>query len=322
MKKYNIVILGGCGFVGKHLSALLSQSGHSITVLTRNRAKNREMWVLPNTRCVQNSDFSSAHLETLFQGHDILINLIGTINAPGSGGLGYRQVHCDITENAIAAAMEVGISRYLHMSTMNAGSEASHYLRSKGQAELMVMASADANFHVTCFRPSIIYGNKDHFLRNFGFLLKCSPWGFPLVCAQSKMMPVFVGDVVRALVNSIDKEDTFEKTFNLAGPKDYTLKQLVNRVAEACDLNQRAISVPNLLAQCLGIVGNFIPQSAFNLDIYRSLQVDSCASSDDLKALAGPVTQLETVIDSLIGTNNQQGRYDKFRSAHLRRFVR
>ena len=91
----HILVLGGTGFVGRHLVARLSAHGHVMTVPTRRYAHGRDLLVHPTVTVLEADVQDDAVLERLVAGKDAVINLIGVLQG-GRGqpyGPGFKQVH-------------------------------------------------------------------------------------------------------------------------------------------------------------------------------------------------------------------------------------
>ncbi|MFV2033222.1 MAG: NAD(P)H-binding protein, partial [Gammaproteobacteria bacterium] len=80
MKHINIVLLGGSGFIGKHLAFELANRGCTVTIPCRRPHRNKDLLVHPNIRVIQSSVFEPGILDSLFQGQDAVINLIGILH--------------------------------------------------------------------------------------------------------------------------------------------------------------------------------------------------------------------------------------------------
>ena len=66
----------------------------------------------------------------------------------------------------------------------------------------------------TTFRPSVVFGQDDRFLNLFADLVKFSPF-IPLGSAGAQFQPVWVEDVARAIVMSLDNPETFGNAYPL-----------------------------------------------------------------------------------------------------------
>ena len=198
MSTHKICLLGGTGFVGKRLAARLSEAGHDIVILTRHRERQRDLLVLPTVRLVQGDVYDPEFLRKQFEDRDTVINLVGILNEKGRDGRGFARVHTELPSMIVEACRQTGVTRLLHMSALHASPAApSHYLRTKAMGEEAVHRAEGADFHVTSFRPSVIFGPGDGFLNRFAGLLRLTPGVFPLACPQARFQPVYVEDVVR-----------------------------------------------------------------------------------------------------------------------------
>jgi uncharacterized protein YbjT (DUF2867 family) len=176
-----------------------------------------------------------------------VINLVGVLHdKTGSPyGPGFLKNHVELTKKIIAAMSAANLKRYIHMSALGASSSgASMYQRSKGDAENLVKAS---DLDWTIFRPSVVFGEKDKFINLFASLQKFAPV-LPLGGAGVKFQPVYVSDVAQAFVKSISMSETIGRVFDLAGPRVYTLAELVNFAGVVGGRKSIVIPLPKPLA--------------------------------------------------------------------------
>jgi NADH dehydrogenase len=64
-----------------------------------------------------------------------------------------------------------------------------------------------------------------------------------------KFQPVWVGDVARAFANCLDNDATAGRTYELCGPKVYTLRELVQFAATAAGHRRPVIALPDGIAR-------------------------------------------------------------------------
>lgn len=271
-----ICVLGGSGFVGQHLVARLVKTGCTVRVLTRQREKYRDLLVLPTLELIE-ADCHNPHvLQHYFQGCDAVINLVGILNEKRDNGRGFARAHVELTRHVIQACQQTGVKRLLHMSALHADARtgSSYYLRSKGAAEDLLRAASD--LHITCFRPSVIFGPGDSFFNNFARLIKLSPGIVPLACAKTRFAPIYVGDVVSAFVQSLNNPHTYGQCYDLCGPKNYTLKELLQYTAKLTGSKRWIIGLGKFPSWLMANIFQYMPLfRPITRDNYRSLQTNS-----------------------------------------------
>jgi NADH dehydrogenase len=279
--KHQICVLGGSGFVGLRVVSALAAEGHSIRVLTRRRERHRELLVLPTVEVIDADVHNPDDLKQHFVGQDTVINLIGILNEKRDNGKGFYHAHVELAQKVIEACKQQGVQRLLHMSALNADAAtgSSYYLRSKGEAEQRVHAAH--GIKVTSFRPSVIFGPGDSFINRFADLLRLTPGVLPLACGKSRFAPVYVGDVAQAMVRSLDNPATYGQRYNLCGPHEYTLQQLVQYSAEVMGLKRTVIPLGKFTSLFQANVLQYFPGKPFSRDNYRSLQTPSVCNKGE-----------------------------------------
>ena len=269
-----IAILGGSGFVGSELCRRLTAEGHTIRVLSRKLATATAISDLPNLTLHHCPEYSASELVRETQSCDVLINLIGILNEKGRDGSGFDAAHYAITQNALQACISNTIPRMLQLSALHADVDGpSHYLRSKGKAETLLNNCRDID--ITIFKPSVIFGPGDSFLNRFADLLRFTPGIFPLACGNARFAPVYVGDVVTAMANSLEQIDSYGNSYELCGPNIYTLKQLVELTGKFSGHSRWVISLPPTLSKLQAMMLELVPGKPMSVDNFRSLSLDS-----------------------------------------------
>jgi uncharacterized protein YbjT (DUF2867 family) len=306
-----IVLLGATGFVGHHLLPALSEAGHQCLVLCRYRPGCRELALIPGVELIQGDIHTPEFLQAQLQGADAVVNLVGILNERGNKGVGFNQAHVELVEKLIAACSGAGVKRLLHMSALNAGKGDSHYLISKGEAENLIRNAPDLNS--TIFQPSVIFGDGDAFFNRFASLLSLM-WMLPLACPQAKMQPVWVGDVVAAMTATLLDPETIGKTMVLVGPKQYSLKELVELTACHAGLKCKVFGLSGGMSRLQGHLMDFVPGKPFSSDNYRSLQVDNVSTENSLPYFGIHPHPVEGVLDAYLDGSIHQAKLDRCRA--------
>ncbi len=301
MAKHYICMLGGTGFVGRRLTAHLSEAGHDVVILTRHRERYRDLLVLPTVRLVQGDVHDPEFLRQQFQGRDTVINLIGILNEKGRDGRGFARVHAELPEKIVQACRQTGVVRLLHMSALPASPTGpSDYLRSKGRGEQLVHAAGSGALAVTSFRPSVIFGPRDSFTNRFAALLRRVPWVFPLACPDARLQPVYVENVVHALAAALDRHETYGQRYNLCGPQAYSLQEIVAYLARVMGLRRRILPLGRGLSYLQALLLQFAPGKPFTPDNYRSLSVAGTCPAGFPPVFGITPARLEEIVPSYL----------------------
>lgn len=310
-----IVLFGATGFVGRHLLGRLARDGHPLTVVTRNRARHRELAVIPGVRMVQCDPHDATRIMAVVEGHDVVVNLVGILNERGFGGRGFRQVHVELPRNLVEACKRHGIRRMLHMSALNADRGQSHYLKSKGEAEDLIRLARHVD--VTIFRPSVIFGPDDSFLNRFAALLRISPV-LPLARPRARFAPVHVGDVAEAFAQALTRRETIGQTLELCGPETWSLIEIVRWIRGQLRLRRMIIGLPDWAGWLQGRVLDFVPGKPFSSDNFKSLKLDSVCNRNDFETLGLRPRSMSRLAPTWLGGGDRQRRLRDYRK-HARR---
>jgi uncharacterized protein YbjT (DUF2867 family) len=312
MRLLSIVVLGGTGFLGTRLVARLIKEGHRVTVLSRDREQHRHLLVLPGLTLENCDVYQEAQLSERFRGQDVIINLVGILNERGFGGAGFRRAHTELTQTVLQAARSAGVARLLQVSALKAAPNApSYYLRSKGEAEKLIRDQSAVDW--TIFEPSVIFGPGDSFLNRFSALLALPV--LPLARPNSRFQPVFVDDVVDALLHCLHGGACSRQTYELGGPKVYSLREIVELVAKLTGRRRWVIGLPNVLASLQGLLMNFVPGRPFSSDNYRSLKVDSVCVEDGFSRLGIKPQSMAAAARLFLGSQEDNARLSENRAA-------
>ncbi|MDX1698906.1 MAG: complex I NDUFA9 subunit family protein [Thiohalobacterales bacterium] len=317
LRTETVCIIGGTGFVGRHLAHRLILHGYRVRIPTRHPQRHRPLGINPGVRLVEADIHDHDTLREEFGRCGIVVNLAGILNE--TGGSSFRQTHEELPRNICRAMHASGVRRLLHMSALNAdaGEQHSSYLKTKGMGEDLVHAEGDAGLLVTSFRPSVIFGEGDSFFNRFAGLLKLSPLFFPLACPESRFAPVFVGDVVEAFCRSIDPVMAGER-LDLCGPEVFTLRELVEYTRAHTGSRARIIGLGDGLSRLQARLLGLVPGKPFTMDNYHSLQKQSTCSNNALPELGIDPASIEAIVPAYLAGRNARGRYPDMRTRSRR----
>jgi NADH dehydrogenase len=303
----SICIFGGSGFVGRHLTNLLTNEEIQLRVPTRNYERSKDLLVIPTVDLVEVTEYDDDQLDRLLMGMEAVINLTGVLHGD------FHDAHVEMPQKIVAACKRNGIDRILHMSALTAGpNQPSAYLRSKAEGERIVMTSG---LSATSFRPSIIFGPGDSSINLFARLGRLPV--LPLALPDAKFQPIFVENVVQALTLSLDDPKTFGQSYDLCGPKCYRLRELVEYSAHVTGHDPAIIGLGNVLSRLEATVMEILPGKLMSADNYYSMKVDNvcdCAKPSNFKEVWGiQPTELEEVAPLYLARQTPRERLDYLR---------
>ena len=317
MQHSNILVIGGAGFIGRHIVARLTARGLRVTVPTRRRARARHLILLPTIDVVECDVHDETALENLVRDKDAVINLVGVLH--GSHGTPYgrefARAHVELPRRIVAACTQYGVDRFLHMSALGAdASGPSMYQRSKGDGDAIVRAS---QLDWTIFRPSVVFGPEDNFLNLFATLAKFF-LVLPIGGANARFQPVWVGDVADAFVNALDNRNMLLQTYELAGPRIYRLRDLVAFAAAASGHPRPVIALPDFLARVQATLMEWMPgEPLMSRDNLDSMKVDNVAAEQPFRPapeLGIQMTPMEAEAPAYLSRAHARSRFGTYRA--------
>ena len=295
-----ILAIGGAGFLGRQVVGRLVAQGHEVHVPTRQFQHGRDLLVHPTVTVMQADIHDDAVLDRLVAGCDIVVNFVGILHSREGQpyGADFDRAHVQLPRRIAQACRTHQIKRFIHISALGADPKGpSGYLRSKAAGEQAIRNTYAAPGHgdFTIFRPSVVFGPEDRFMNMFAqlarFLLV-----LPIAGAHAKMQPVFVGDVASAIMNVLRLPAAANKTYDLAGPRVYTLGELVKLAALWSGHPRVVIDLPLPLGRVQAFIFECLPgEPLLSRDNLASLTVDNLSTGPVDPDLTLVVTPLESI---------------------------
>jgi len=296
-------VLGGSGFIGRHLVAELVRRGLNVTVPSRRRERAKHLILLPTVEVVEADIGRKGVLDRLARGHDAVVNLVGVLHG------NFVRAHVELALAVVSACRAAGVKRLLHMSALGASSDSSsEYQRTKARGEQAVIDAADLT--VTVFRPSVVFGPEDRFLNTFARLARFTPV-FAVPCPHARFQPVYVQDVARAFAQSLADPSSYNRGYELGGPREYELKHLIELVCELTGRARLVVGLPNWASWLQAFTLEHLPGTLMTRDNYRAMSTPNVTSAP---FPSGIVPQpLEAVAPAWLAPAGPRERYPQLR---------
>lgn len=238
-----VLVTGGTGFLGRHVCRALIAHGFLPRLLVRVGSEERIPEDVRRACRVTPGDVTIREfVENAAQSTQAIVHLAGIIREYPEQGVTFEKVHVEGTKNVVHAAKIWGIPRLVHVSALGATAGGpGNYFDSKGRAEEIVRRSG---LSWTILRPSGIFGPGDQFFSELERAVRRAP--FLPVPGDGKFLlqPVFVGDVVKGIVDALTAPGAERRSFDVAGPERFPYVELIDRIASAAGVRVRTVHIP------------------------------------------------------------------------------
>jgi len=297
-----VVVFGGTGFLGRRLVHRLTAEGVVVRVAVRHPDGARS--ALPAADLDQVTFFRAdvrdqASVAAAIAGADAVVNAVSAYVE--KGGLTFETVHVQGAEMVAREAGRLGVARLVLVSGIGADPQSrSLYIRSRGRGELAVQqAFQDA----TIVRPSAMFGPGDALFGTLADLARLLPV-LPLIGGgRTRLQPVYVEDVAEAVTRILADPKTVGRTYELAGPEVYTLRDLVRFTLRVIGKRRWLMPVPFAVAEIQARLFEFLPSPPLTTGQVDLLKADSVASGalPGLRELDILPKAVEEVVPTYIG---------------------
>lgn len=314
-----VTVFGGSGFVGRHLVRRLVAAGCIVRVAVRDPEAAAFLKPLgePGQIVIRRADITDQkQMEAVIAESDEVVNLVGILYERGQRT--FEQLHVETPRRLAKLCKAVDLKCFIHVSALGA-SKTSHaqYARSKAMGELVIRN----NFpNAVIFRPSVIFGPEDDFFNLFAALACLSPI-LPLFTDATTrgtgphFQPVYVGDVADALMQGLDNSACRGKTYELSGPKVYTLRDLLDLVLRETDRRRLVVPVPFWIGKLKARFLQYLPKPPLTPDQVTLLRKDNVLSSTLLgfDALGIEPTAPEAIVSTYLDRYRRNSRFLRYR---------
>jgi uncharacterized protein YbjT (DUF2867 family) len=268
-----ILVTGASGFVGRHVTRTLVESGVHVRAMVRTA---RGAQALDGIACelVRGDVTDPASLRAAARGMRTIVHLVAIVEgAPAA----FERVMAAGTGNLVEAARESDVRRIVLMSALGTGPNATvPYFRAKWAAEQAVSGSGID--HVV-LRPSFVFGADGGALPRFTRIARLFPLTPVIGPGTQRLQPIWIDDVVRAVRLAADGEGA-NGPVELGGPDPVTWSDFWRRLKAALGTRRPSIHVPFWLARGPAAMFERIPPALLTRDQLRMLEGPDNVVSD------------------------------------------
>ena len=310
MKQKIATIFGATGFIGRHLIRRLTEKDFRIIVATRSPYLHGYLRPLGDPGQIDLEKvnlFDEKTLRVLLKNSHVVINLVGILYETRRQK--FENIHSKFPELLSRLCNEYGIEKFIHLSALGINENVkSEYIRTKLQGEKNILNNFDKSI---ILRPSIVFGPEDNFFNQFASLAQFLPF-LPLIGGgQTKFQPIYVGDVAKAIVAILQKEEIDSKIFELGGAEIFTFQELMNILLKQIKKRRFLIPVPFSIAKFGARILQMFPKPLITTDQIEILKQDNVVDSNyaTLKDLNISPKTIESILPQYIYRFRKGGEF-------------
>jgi NADH dehydrogenase len=296
-----VVVLGGTGFLGRRLVRLLAGEKSNVRVAVRHpeRAPSALRAADPAWVTVLRADARDrGSVAAAVAGADAVVNAVSAYVE--KRGATFAAVHEQGAETIAREAAAGGAARLVLVSGIGADPESqSPYIRARGRGELVVRQAFPG---ATIVRPSAMFGPGDALFGTFADLAGLLPV-LPLIGGGTRLQPVYVEDVAEAIARMLADPRTIGQTYEVGGPRVYTLRELVTTVLRLIGKRRLLVPMPFMVADILALLFELLPSPPLTTSQVDLLRADNLASGalPGFRELGIQPKAVEEIVPTYIG---------------------
>ena len=293
-----VLVVGGTGFIGRHLCRTLRDRGHDVTALGRSRPREG----LPDDVSFAAGDVTD--VDTLIPAmadQDAVVHLVAVspLFSPPGGAKQHEVVTVGGTRNVIRAMNETDVDRLVYLSGLGADPEGkTAFIRTKGRAEAIIRA-ADVDW--TILRPSAVFGEGGEFISFVRLVTTPYVTGLPNG-GSMRFQPIWVRDLTPLIATAIEEPEHVGESYDVGGPESLTLAEVTKLIYDGGDRPARIIPIPMPLARIGLTLAGILPLIPLGPDQYRSLTFDNTPDENHAGKLDGDLDSFTTLPEYLGAT--------------------
>ncbi|WP_299626529.1 complex I NDUFA9 subunit family protein [Pelagibius sp.] len=294
-----VTVFGGTGFLGAAIVRRLLAEGITVRVAVRHPDK-----VVVAPEGPQPADLQPVYADVCdettvaqaLEGSDAAVNAVGLYVEKGAET--FEAVHELGALTVAQQAAARGLQRLVLISGIGADlhSEAG-YVRARARGERLVR---DAFAGATVLRPSVLFGPEDRFVNSLAEIAARLPL-LPLFGrGDTKLQPVFVGDVAEAVSKSLQHPDAPGATYELGGPRVYSYRALIELILQQTQRRCLLLPLPFALWDFLALLSALLPTPPITRAQVTLMKQDNVVpdAALTLRDLGVEPTALEKVLPS------------------------
>jgi len=274
MNSEHVTVFGGSGFVGRRIVGRLAADGANVRVAVRH--PERAAFLAKEhggdqVTLVYADVGNEESVPAAVEGAETVVNAVG--HYVERGPYTFEAIHGNGALRVAQASAKAGVRRLVHISGVGADpASASPYVRARGLGEVLVV---DAFPGTTILRPSAIFGPGDALFTRLAAMVRSLPVVPMFGRGETKLQPVYVGDVAEAVSKALATPETAGKVYELGGPRAYAYRSLLEIASAHVGRKRVLVPVPYFAWEVLAALMAPLPSAPLSSDQVKLMQKDN-----------------------------------------------
>jgi uncharacterized protein YbjT (DUF2867 family) len=274
---FTVTVFGGTGLFGRRLVRRLVAEGARVRVAVRHAERARAALHADGLDqvAVFRADVRDPNsLVAALTGADAVVNAVsGYVE---KRGVTFEAIHVQGAEAVARRAAEAKLTRCVLISGIGADPKSgSPYIRARGCGELAVQRAFP---QATIVRPGVMFGPGDALFGTLADFARLLPI-LPLIgSGRTRLQPIYVEDAVEAVCRILINPGARGQTYELAGPRTYTMRELVVLTLQLAGKRRLLMTIPFAIADVLAWLLEFLPNPPLTTSQVDLLKAENLAS--------------------------------------------
>jgi uncharacterized protein YbjT (DUF2867 family) len=235
-----VLLTGGTGFIGPHVSHALRARDVPLRALVRKPSRTTRLTAW-GVELATGDVTDPASLRAACEGVDVVVHLVAIIRG---GANDFERVMAQGTRNVVAAAQDAGVRRFVLASALGLderSKDAVPYFAAKWAMEHAVRYSG---LEHVIFRPSFVFGRDGGVLPTFVRLARYAPVTPIIGPGTQRLQPIWVEDLAQYYVHAVSEPAAVNRTFELGGPDAVSWNEFWERLKRVLGVRRPSVHVP------------------------------------------------------------------------------
>lgn len=288
-----VLLTGATGYIGKRLLPVLVGKGYKVVCSVRDINRfNPEKSIKDKIEIIENDLTDKASLNNIPNDIDIAYYLVHSMSMSSN----YDELEKQSALNFKEALNKTKAKQVIYLGGIVNSETLSKHLKSRKNVEEEL---SKGNYALTTVRAGIIIGSGSASFEIIRDLVEKLPIMITPKWLKTKCQPIGITDVIKILTGILDNDQTFNKSYDIAGEEIFTYKEMLLNFAAVRGLKRVIWTVPVMTPKLSSYWLYFVTSTSYKLAIslVDSMKIEVVAKNNDLNKILGikPLSYKESI---------------------------